>query len=71
MPGGRDTKALREWACVVSDASDPGIGVAEMEVGWGAGAQAPWRAGLLPSRRNCWQCHYLDGVPRVKDRVQE
>lgn len=35
MPGGRDTKALREWACIVSDASDPGIGVAEMEVGWG------------------------------------
>lgn len=33
MPGRRDTRALTEWACVVSDASDAGFGAAEKEVG--------------------------------------
>ena len=60
MPGGKDSRALTERACVVSDASDSGIGAAEKEVG--GGRPGTWGGSAVSNQQHC---HYFEGVLRV------
>lgn len=61
MPGGKDGRALTEQACVVSDASDSGIGAAEKEVG----GSCPGTGGGGSAVSNQQHCHYFERVLRV------
>lgn len=68
MPGGKDGRALTEQACVVSDASDSGIGAAEKEVGGSCPGTGEGGAVLFLTSSTVITSR---GFSEFKDRVQE